>query len=314
MFATQLRSCFTLFFAVSTLLLCSVLNSRVAAQTIQETEARTLSLGVVYKTPQQDIEARFGDFVRYVAARLVPTSKIEGKVVIAPTLPQLAKLLDEKRVDFYIESPYPTYIVNNVHNAANILLRRWKSGVAEYRSLIFSKSDSEIKRVQDLPGKTIAFEDPESTSGYFLPKFFLQRNGFKLVEKTRNEASRSAKEIGYVFAHSRENLVNLVLSKQSAAGAFSNDDYARLDDKRRGDIRVLAQTELLPRHLLSVRKDLPAAFTAGLEKILLAMHEDDEGRRILQKTDETTKFDALPGGEAAIRRRLLDTFYSVNKK
>jgi phosphonate transport system substrate-binding protein len=286
----------------------------IAAQADDKTEGRTLSLGVVYKTPQKEIEARFGDFVRYIAAQLAAGSRIEGKVITAPSLPQLAKLLQDRQVDFYFESPYPTYVVNHVHGAANLLLRRWKNGVAEYRSLIFTKNESDIKRVQDLLGKTIAFEDPESTSGYFLPKLFLQRNGFKLVEKTRIEASIPPGAIGFVFAHSQEQLVNSVLSRETAAGAFSNDDYARLDENRRGNIRILAQTELLPRHLLSVRKDLPLALTARLEKVLLATHENDEGRRILQKTDETTKFDALPGGEAAIRRRLLDTFYSTSKK
>jgi hypothetical protein len=52
----------------------------------------------------------------------------------------------------------------------------------------------------------------------------------------------------------------------------------------------------------------------GLEKVLLSMDRDPEGRSILQKTDGTTKFDALPGGESAINRRLLDTYYSPEKK
>jgi ABC-type phosphate/phosphonate transport system substrate-binding protein len=77
---------------------------------------------------------------------------------------------------------------------------------------------------------------------------------------------------------------------------------------------VLAQTERLPRHLLSVRSDLPPALVARLEEILLAMHEDETGRRILNKTDQTTKFDPLPEGEAGLRRRLLETFYSREKQ
>jgi hypothetical protein len=44
------------------------------------------------------------------------------------------------------------------------------------------------------------------------------------------------------------------------------------------------------------------------------MHEDDEGRRILNKTDQTTKFDRLPGGEAGLRKRLLDSFFSADRK
>jgi hypothetical protein len=61
-------------------------------------------------------------------------------------------------------------------------------------------------------------------------------------------------------------------------------------------------------------KDLPPALVRGLEKILLSMHQDPEGRMILQKIDGTTKFDALPGGELTIRQRLLDTYYSPQKK
>jgi hypothetical protein len=44
------------------------------------------------------------------------------------------------------------------------------------------------------------------------------------------------------------------------------------------------------------------------------MHQDPQGQRILQRTDGTTKFDEFPGGEAAMRQRLLDTFYSAEKK
>jgi hypothetical protein len=44
------------------------------------------------------------------------------------------------------------------------------------------------------------------------------------------------------------------------------------------------------------------------------MHEDPEGRLILQNTSDTTHFDMLPGGEAMMRRRLLDTFFSPDKR
>jgi len=44
------------------------------------------------------------------------------------------------------------------------------------------------------------------------------------------------------------------------------------------------------------------------------MHENDQGRRILKKTDETTKFDLLPEGDAGLRHRLAEIFYSPEKK
>jgi phosphonate transport system substrate-binding protein len=108
--------------------------------------------------------------------------------------------------------------------------------------------------------------------------------------------------------------MDLVLTDQVAAGAFSDDDYAALEETKKSDLVILAETERLPRHLLSIRKDLDRALAKRLEEILLSMHDDPEGRKVLEKTDQTTKFDALPGGEAAMRRRLLETFYSPARK
>lgn len=301
-------------FTIAALLFGIVLGSNAAGQTPDRAQARTISLGIVSEIHQKEIEEHFRDFVRYVARKLSAAPDVEGRVVIAPTALDLVKLLEQEKVDFYMESPYPTYIINNVHGAGKLLLRRWKGGMAEYQSLIFTKRNSEIRRLEDLRGRIIVFEDPGSSSGHFLPKFFLLRRGFKLSEKTRLEPNASPTEVGYIFAYTQEQLVALVLAKQAAAGAFSNDDYAALDEKRRSDITVLAQTERLPRHLVSIRRDLAPALAGRLEQILLSMHEDDEGRGILQKTDDTTKFDMLPGGEEAVRRRLLESFYSVERK
>jgi phosphonate transport system substrate-binding protein len=294
-------------------LICGFFVAHATGQTPATVKPRTLSLGIVTEFNRAQIAGNFQDFVRYLAARLGAGSDIEGKVVIAPTPFQLARLIEQKKVDFYMESPYPTYLVNDVHGVARLLLRRWKGGMAEYRSLIFTKKNGEINRLEDLRGKVVVFEDPESTSGHFLPRSFLTRMGFKFIDKSRFDPYASPTDIGYLFAYSQEKLVYWVLSQKAAAGAFSDDDYARLDEKRKSDITILAQTERLPRHLLSVRKDFAPALADRLEKTLLSMHEDDQGRRILKKADNTTKFDALPEGQAGLRRRLSEIFHNSRK-
>jgi phosphonate transport system substrate-binding protein len=289
-------------------------GSHVAGQTPGKVEAKTITLGIASAINQKEIEEHFRDFARYVAKKLSSTLAIEGKVVVVSTQSQLANLLTQRKADFYLESPYPTYVINNVYGAGKLLLRRWKGGMAEYHALIFTTKNGATKRLEDLRGKIIVFEDPESTSGHFLPKFFLSRRGFKLSQKNQPEANVSPGEVGYIFAYSQDKVVDWVLTKRVAAGAFSNDDYATLDEGKKSDIVILAETDRLPRHLVSIRRDLAPVLANRLEKILLSMHEDSEGRLILQRTDGTTKFDALPGGELAMRQRLLDTFYSPDKK
>ena len=299
-------------YAIATFLFGIVLGLPALGQTPSRVETKTLTLGIVSQIHQKEIEEHFRDFVGYVAKKL--SSAIEGRIIIAPAPPELAALLADKKVDFYMESPYPTYVINDVHGAGKLLLRRWKGGMAEYRALIFTNRNSATRHLDELRGKIIAFEDPGSTSGYFLPKFFLSRRGLKLSEKTRTEPNVSPGEVGYIFAYSQEVLVDLVLENQVAAGAFSDDDYAALDEKKKSEIAVLAETDRLPRHLLSIRRDLAPPLAKRLEEILLSMNEDPEGRSILERTDATTKFDPLPGGEEGMRRRLLETFYSPEKR
>lgn len=291
-----------------------ILGSRALGQTRGRLDAKTITLGIVSEINQKEIVEHFQPFVRYVASRLSSGSPIEGKVVVVSTLSQLAALLTERRADFYMESPHPTYLINNVYGSGKLLLRRWKGGMSDYYGIIFTKKGGDTKRLEDLRGKLIAFEDPESTSGHFLPKYFLSRKGFKLSQKTQIDRNVSREEVGYIFANSQDKLVDLVLTAQVAAGTFSNDDYAALDAGKKSDITILGETASLPRHLVSVRKDLAPVLVKQVEKVLLSMHQNPEGQRILQKTDGTTKFDALPGGELAIRQRLLDVFYSPEKK
>jgi len=270
--------------------------------------AKTITLGIVSKRPQAQVEAEFRDFIRYVARKFsTPSSAVEGKVAAAPTVWQLAKLLEEDRVDFYMDSPYPTYLINR-QGAAIPLLRRWKGGAAEYRGLVFARKDTDSLRLEDLRGKVIAFEDPGSTSGYFLPKIFLVTKGLKLAEKTSLDATVAPAEVGYIFTYSAGKIAEMVLSRKVAAGAFSNDDYNRLDAKKKAETVILGETENFPRHFVSIRKTLDPAAANRLQETLVMMHQDPEGRTILQKLDNTTKFDFAPGGEMAVRLKLQEVF------
>jgi phosphonate transport system substrate-binding protein len=300
---TSYRVCTALF--VATFLLATV--AKAEAQTKQEVSAKMLTLGVVFQGPHEIVEKRFRPFLDYAARKLSRTGETKGMIIVAPTAGQMMKLLDEKRVDFYMESPYPTYLINRL-GAAKLLVRRWKGGIAEYRSLLFTNRESSVARLEDLRGKIMVFEDPGSTSGYFLPKLFLLKKGLSLAEKPSRDAKVSSNEIGYIFSDTIKNMVNLVVQKNAAAGAFSNDDYSTVDDASKASISILGETESMPRHLVSVRKDLPEPVVKRLKEILLDMHQDGEGQKILAQTDNTTKFDPLPGGEEAVRRKLVELY------
>src|ERR1044072_7107851 len=231
------------------------LGAKALAQSQDSFAPNRITLGLVSASQRQEITNYFEPFVAYVARKIFAGSEPQGRVLVVSSLPELARLLDQKSVDFYMESPYPTYVVNQVHGAGRVLLRRWKGGVAEYRSLIVTAKDSGIDRLETLRGRKIAFEDPESSSGYFLPKFFLQRNGFRLSPETDTVSQVSPAAITYMFAGTTDKVLDFVLARQVSAGAMSDDDFSLLEPQKKDRLNVLAQTDLFPRHLVSVRKD-----------------------------------------------------------
>jgi len=297
--------CVSVAFFLVTLLLIPSLKTE--AQVKQTVSVKTLTLGVVYQSAPEQVAEHFRPLVEYTARKLEPRGEIKSTVVVTASAPQLIPSLEQGRVDFYMESPFPTYLINR-SGIAKLLLRRWKGGMSEYRGLIVTKADR-VARLEDLRGKMIAFEDPGSTSGYFLPKLLLIEKGFPVVEKSGLAVKVSPSEIGYVFAAMEKNVVKLVLQEKVAAGAISNDDYASLDNESKASLSILAESESLPRHLVSVRRNMPEPVVKRLKEILLGMDRDEEGQKILRQTDNTIKFDTLPGGEEQFRRKLINLYH-----
>ena len=298
-------------FLIVTLLF--ITGPKTEAQVKQTVSIKALTLGVVYQSAPERVVERFRPLVEYAARKLAPTGEIKSIVTVADSIPHLIELVERAQVDFYLESPFPTYLINRT-GTGRLLLRRWKGGVSEYRGVLFTSKASRITRLEDLRGKMIAFEDPGSTSGYFLPKLLLFEKRFRVVEKPALSAKVLGDEIGYIFASSEKNVVKLVREEKVAAGAISNEDYASLDDTSKVRLSILAESGSVPRHLVSVRRNLPEAVIKRLTEILVSMHQDDEGQKILRQTDGTTKFDTLPGGEEAFRRKLNDLYHLRGEK
>jgi phosphonate transport system substrate-binding protein len=290
---------------------CSLSCSSLLEAAETASKLKTLQLGLVSTKPRERIEEHL-DLINYLAAKLTPG--IDGKVVVASDAGQLAKIIQAKGVDLYLESAYPTFVINE-QTGAKLLLRRWKSGVPEYRTLLLTQVDSGITQPKDLLGKMIALEDPGSTTGYFLPRAFLIREGFKVVQKSSLSEPVSSQEIGYVSSHgSEKNIINWILLGRVAAGPLNSSDFDSLGKKTRRKFSILAETEKLPHNLLSVRRDLDPALVQRLKKILLAMHQDSAGQKALKKADKTTQFDALPVGEEMLYQKIRELSRVGQKK
>jgi phosphonate transport system substrate-binding protein len=253
--------------------------------------AASLNVGSISISPVVETR-KFWPLANYLGQRLKSEGIDEGKVVVADSIPAMASLLQKGQADIYIDSFYPSLAVSRLAGS-KLLLRRWKLGKSDYQSVIFTRKDSNISRLEDLRGKVIAFEEPFSSSGYFFPKMVLLEKGFRLAPKLQGSDPVKSDELGYIFSHVDSNTILLVLNKVAAAGAIDNQKYLTLQ-KNLDSLKILHETEAFPRQIVSYREDLPTKLVARVKHLLLSMPRIEEGQQVLQAFEETTKFDEIP--------------------
>jgi phosphonate transport system substrate-binding protein len=257
----------------------------------QVTWAGSLTLGSISLEPAAEVK-QFLPLAHYLAQQLQAEGIDHGRVVVADSMRQMAALLQDGKVDVYLDSPFPTLVVSRL-SGSRLLLRRWKEGIGEYHTVIFAKKDSGIHQLEDLQGQLIALEKPFSTSGYFLPKLVLLQAGLRVVPKREADAV-SPDEVGYVFSHHDENTMVWVLRGKVLAGAMDSHRFPAAARGFLDRVKIIYQTFAVPRHIVSYRADLPSPLVARIREILLQMDQVEEGKKILHAFEGTTRFDDIP--------------------
>ena len=255
--------------------------------------AGPLNLGSINSKEPRDEIKKFWPLASYLAKELQSDGIDSARVVVAENIPAMATFLQEGKVDLYIDSPFPSVAVSHL-SGSRFLLRRWKKGIGEYHTVIFTRKDSGISRLEDLQGKVIAFEEPYSSSGYFFPKIVLIEEGLRLVAKKNASNSVGRGEVGYVFSYDDESTMVWVLRGKVSAGAIDNQNYLKKAGKSLDSLKIIHRTFSFPRHIVSYRSDLSPKLVARIKEVLIKMDQSEEGRKALKDFEKTTKFDELP--------------------
>jgi phosphonate transport system substrate-binding protein len=97
-----------------------------------------------------------------------------------------------------------------------------------------------------------------------------------------------------VFTYDDENTLVWVLRGKVWAGAMDNQTFQRQTGKDPNALKIIHKTGVVPRQIVSYRTDLPGRLVARIKEILVRMDQSEQGRKVLQGFEKTTKFDELP--------------------
>lgn len=253
--------------------------------------AVTVHFGVIAEEPNEPdrMFTLYGPFVSCLRERLAPGVAV-GDLVVARDLDDLSQRLVRHDVDFVLETLFPALALRERSHDLEPTLLVVRRGQREYKTVFFTRTESPIRRLTDLRGRTLVLQAVRSTTAFGLPRAELLRAGLLLVSPDQ-EASRSA--VRYVLALAEINQAVWVLHGRGDAGAFNEGDWAALPDKIRSQLRIFHETRPIQRGLIAFRDGLDPATRRSLEQVLLGLHEDEGGRAALTRAAGITRFERL---------------------
>ena len=152
-----------------------------------------------------------------------------------------------------------------------VLCRPIRRGKLVYRGLIVVKNSSPYNSLEDLQGKSFAYVDRNSGSGFYYPN--------KLFKKRFINPLTFFGEV--VFTNSHDQSLHGVEHGHYDAASVYEDLINSKDNKDK--FRVIAATASIPNDPLVVRRDLEPGLKGRLKEAMLTMHETKKGKQVLNQ-------------------------------
>jgi phosphonate transport system substrate-binding protein len=223
--------------------------------------------GVVPLKSPAEMHRMFKPLAEYLSQRL--NKKIDLKVAI--DFNSAIKDIGTGNTSICYMTP-STYIKANQEYGVRVVLKALRNGKGYHHSVIFSRADSDISRIEDLKGRSFAFGDPESTSSHIVPRYMLKEAGIELSDL-----------LFYNYLGHHDDVVKAVLEGQYDAGAVMEtiaEDY-----KHKG-LKIIKYSEEIPEFNICVTKDFPEDELRLLIDAFLSLNEKDPvGLGVLKAID-----------------------------
>ena len=189
---------------------------------------------------------------------------IPVRVTVASDYAAVIEALRNRTADLAFVHP-GGYVLASREAKATIMVRNLWHGKSSFTSRIYVRRESGLKTLEELRGKTMAFIDPASSSGYIYPMVLLIQRG---LVKNRDPKT-FFREV--VFAGAHDAGMRALLN--SHVDALASFDMAReqylSDPAERERIVVVAETPEIPEAGIAARAGLDAATFAKVRAALL---------------------------------------------
>lgn len=234
-------------------------------------EYPTINFAVISGESQVDVLARYVDFEAY----LERTLGVDANIVTATDYAGIIEALRTKRAHASFMGPagYARAWIVSGGDVEAFAVMSDHSGITHYNSVMVVRADSPAQSVEDMKGKTVGYSDPNSTSGFQSPTYYLRRQGIVPNEHFGHTS----------FAGNHENALLGVLNGTYDATFTSireggRSTFGRMQEKGmipKDSVRIIWKSPNLPDDPFVMVKSLPEDMKAAIKDAMVNMAERD---------------------------------------
>lgn len=225
-------------------------------------------------------EAAFSQNAPLIQKFLEDNTGFSFRMIPAPDFVTITKAFGNRQADVAFMNTLGYLMARDWAKAEAHLLELYGDVYRTYRGEIVARADGPIVNPTDLTGKTIAFSDPFSASGYLYALKFLRDHNIKPGKTLFADGHRKAVEMVYA---GRVDAAATYHSRPDASGQ-ERDARAELATEHPDiftKVRIVALTDEIPNGPVALRHDLPADVKARIVGALIEFARTAEGRAAL---------------------------------
>jgi phosphonate transport system substrate-binding protein len=261
---------------------CSILAAAVVATTAGcgtrhggagGNSSAPIKVGVIPYDKADTIVAAYTPFANYMAKK---TGRPTGQVFVTPEYAGVLQALRADQIDCAYLNPLSYVLaVDQFKNTPEHLIpigMPYYANSLMYRGDIFVRADSGITSMKDFKGKSFAFADRTSTSGYLYPAGMMKEAG---LDPTKDVKAVNISGGGSVAA---------VFNKLADGGASYDGSIERAlkDPAKIKQMKVIAQTDPIPNGMFVARGNLDPKTLAALKQAMIDINNEPDGQAALK--------------------------------
>jgi phosphonate transport system substrate-binding protein len=237
----------------------------------RSTEDSSLRVAVAAMISPQETFIYYRQILDYIGRKLGR----EIELVQRKTYGEINELIGRGQIDLAFICSGP-YVTGREKYGLELLATPQVQGSHFYQAYLIVNKDSPFHRFKDLKGRVFAFTDPDSNTGKLVPTYWLAQMG----EQPETFFDKA------IYTYSHDNSI-LAVARALVDGASVDgliwEYYHHKDPTFTSKTRIIQKSEPYGIPPLVVSKYLPQELKEGMSKLLFSMHQNLEGKRILQK-------------------------------